>query len=131
MDIIRLQSFKKFVPSFYGISPVGIYLFKVNNGNTRTSMKSVRDSRTTLMTSFLYLYVQLWADFSNCFGVSVVYFDQVNADWKDTWKWFFMIIMIFRSQLFLQKNFIMVVWQGSKDASALFALDLTTQKIFN
>ena len=42
-----------------------------------------------------------------------------------------MIIMIFRSQLFLQKNFIMVVWQGSKDASALFALDLTTQKIFN
>ena len=52
--------------------PAGIYLPKVNNGNTRTMCKIC--SKLTIKLPFLCL-----TDFTHCFRVSVVDLDQVNA----------------------------------------------------
>ena len=46
-------------------------LFKVNN----------KDTRTTSMTSFWFLYCWLWIDFTRSSGVSIVNFEQVNKSW--------------------------------------------------
>ena len=44
-------------------------MFKVNN----------KDTRTTPIVSFWYLYCQLWTYFTPFSGVSIVNFEQVNA----------------------------------------------------
>ena len=46
-------------------------LFKVNN----------KHARITSMTSFWCLYCWLWTDSTHCSAVSIVDFEQVNADW--------------------------------------------------
>ena len=38
-------------------------------------------TRTTSWTSFWRLYCQLWADVAYCSGISIVDFEQVNAEW--------------------------------------------------
>ena len=47
-------------------------MFKVNN----------KDTRTTPLASFWYLYCQLWTYFIPCSSVSIVKFEQVNAGWE-------------------------------------------------
>ena len=77
--------------------PTNIYLFKVNNENTRKICEicskltiwlwklfkvNNKDTRTTSMTSFSCLYSWLWVDFTNCSGISVVDFEQISTGWK-------------------------------------------------
>ena len=65
--------------------PVGIYLLKVNNNNTRTRCEIC--SKLTIKTaerrlaSFWCLYYQLWTYFTPCSSVSVVNFEYVNTNW--------------------------------------------------
>ena len=47
-------------------------MFKVNN----------KDTRTTPLASFWYLYCYLQTYFTLCSSVSIVNFVQVNADWE-------------------------------------------------
>ena len=82
--------FSSYSPSFF---PNGIYLFKVNNENAKT--KSEICSKLTIMTpewrqellkvalltSFWWLYCQLWTDSTHCPCVFIVGFEQVNASW--------------------------------------------------
>ena len=70
------------------LNPAGIYLFKVNIGNTfhsQWNLFKVGDEDTTSLTSFWCLYCQLWTD---CSFVSVTEFEQVNAGcyWNVTEK---------------------------------------------
>ena len=63
------------------LNPAGIYLFKVNIGNTfnfnsQWNLFKVGDEDTTSLTSFWCLYCQLWTD---CSLVSMTDFEQVNA----------------------------------------------------
>ena len=51
--------------------PAGIYMFKVNNRNTRT--RSEICSKLTIKT--------LWTYCTTCSSVSIVNFEQVNAGW--------------------------------------------------
>ena len=53
----------------------GIYLLKVTNENTRTTL-------FTKNISFWCLYRYLGTDFTQCSGASIVYFEQINADWE-------------------------------------------------
>lgn len=64
-----------------------IYLFKVNNGNTRTMCENClvnnKGARATSLTSFWGLYCYLWTDFINCSGIPIVDGEQVNAVWVE------------------------------------------------
>ena len=60
-----------------GVS-VGIYLFKFSNIWNLLNVSN-RDTRTTSLTLFLYLYFQLWTDFTHWSGVCFVDFEQANA----------------------------------------------------
>ena len=55
--------------------PVGIYLFKVNNRNTRTRCKT--SSKLTTKTPKLLLTLNIF----HTLRVSIVNFEQVNAHW--------------------------------------------------
>ena len=46
-------------------------MFKVNN----------KDIRKTPLAPFWCLYCELWTDFTRCSSVSIVNYEQVNADW--------------------------------------------------
>ena len=48
-----------------------MYMFKVTN----------KDTRTTSLTSFWYLYYQIWIDFLHCSDVPIVDIEQVNIGW--------------------------------------------------
>ena len=66
--------------------PASIYLFQISNGNTRTMCKILskvnnKDTRMTSMTSFRYLYCELWTDITHCFGAFIVDFEQVSSSW--------------------------------------------------
>ena len=49
-------------------------MFKVNN----------KDTRTTPLASFWYLYGQLWTYFTLCSTVSIINFEHVIAGWVRT-----------------------------------------------
>ena len=58
---------------------VNIYLFKFNNGNTRKEVIKMfkvnnTDTRTTSITSFWYLYYNLWPYFSHLLWCSYYWF---------------------------------------------------------
>ena len=60
--------------------PVGIYFFKVNNGNNKTiweirSKNNNKDTGTTLMLSFWSIYCYFWTDFTHCCDISIVELD--------------------------------------------------------
>ena len=62
---------------------------------------SVCDQVRRDLTSFSRLYCELWTDFTQCFDVSVVDFEQVNAGlvylclwiWKPPKQWFFQVLL--------------------------------------
>ena len=56
-----------------GNYPAGIYLFKINNRNSRTMCEIC--SKLTIKTPDDVI------DFTNCSAVSTVEFEQVNAEW--------------------------------------------------
>ena len=59
--------------------PVDIYLFKVNNRNTRTRCE---------ICSKLTIKIQEQREyFTPCSSVSIVNFEQVNADWDAKKSW--------------------------------------------
>ena len=64
---IRVILQSKFLRSY----PANIYLFKVNNKNTRK----------TPVTSFWCFYCQLWTYFTPFSGVSLADFEQVHVSW--------------------------------------------------
>ena len=59
------------------VIPVNIYLFKVNNGNTRERCK---------ICSKLTIEVNTRGYFTPCSSVSTVDFEQVNVSW-DSRRW--------------------------------------------
>ena len=68
--------------------PVGFYMFKVSNRNTKTSCKTY--SNLTIKTPERRqwrrsggFYCKLWTYFTVCSSVSIVKFEQVNAGWDD------------------------------------------------
>ena len=63
--------------------PAAIYLFKVNNGNTRT-MYGICE-KLTIKTSPRCLYCYLWTYFLHVSVVSIFVFEKVNACWKVLW----------------------------------------------
>ena len=69
------------------IAPVSIYLFKVNNTNTKTRCNCQK------------VYCQLWTYFTTCSSVSIVNFEQVNVDWGTTF--YFPVLLIFALQTIL------------------------------
>ena len=79
--------------------PVGIYLFNVNNGNTKTmceicSNLTIKTPERPSMTSLWCLYYQLWTDFTYCSGVCIVDFEQVIA-WSNCLRWWWYQIIPF------------------------------------
>ena len=59
--------------------PANIYLFKVNNRNTRKGYEIC----TSFSSSWCF-YSLLWIYFTPFSGVSIVDFEQVNVNWVDT-----------------------------------------------
>ena len=47
-----------------------------------TCSKSTIETQEQCAASFLCLYFYLWTHFTHCSGVSIVNFEQVNADWE-------------------------------------------------
>ena len=86
--------------------PVGNCMFKFNNRNTRTRCeicsKSTIKTQERRLVSFWCLYCWLWTDFTPCYSVSIVNFEQVNAGWVIR-RW------IFNLQISLQ--WIIWCWQ--------------------
>ena len=62
--------------------PIGIYIFKVNNRNTRTRCEicSMLIIKTQERRQWC-LYCWLWTYFRPCSSASIVNFEQINADW--------------------------------------------------
>ena len=67
-------------------------MFKVNN----------KETRTTSLTSFCCLYCKPWTDFtSNCSGVFIVNFKQINTGWVvglspwGTWRYCYLWLPFF------------------------------------
>ena len=56
-----------------------IYLFKVNNENSRAMCEIC--SKITIKTPERHQWHQLWADFTPCSWVCIVDFEQVNSNW--------------------------------------------------
>ena len=63
--------------SFICVTPPGNYMFKVNNGKTRTRCEIC--SKLSKKIPVKYLYCLLWTYVTPCSGVSIVNFEQVNA----------------------------------------------------
>ena len=77
----------RFGMSWWGFFPVSIYLFRVNNGNTRTIWEIC--SKLTLKTERCYwlrsgIFIVNLTDFTYCSGIAIVDFEQVNAGWEET-----------------------------------------------
>ena len=67
--------------------PVGIYMFKVNNRNTRKRCETCtkvtkKNTRTTSVTLFWCLYSKLWTYFTPLSSVLIVDFEQANFSWE-------------------------------------------------
>ena len=60
--------------------PVGIYLLKINNRNTRTRCEICSKLTITPLVSFWCLYCYLWTNFTPCSSVSIVNFECIIAD---------------------------------------------------
>ena len=85
----------------------------------------------TRTTSLTCIYCQLWTDFTQCFGVSIVDFEQVNAGWgTETYlepcQTFMMESRYFYPLIIFKKSSITDVWQG-----VLTLLCLLTQSILD
>ena len=68
-------------------NPAGIYLLKVDNGNTRTMydiclIVTTKTPERRQLKSFWCFYCYLWIDFTHCYGVSILDFEQVNTGWE-------------------------------------------------
>ena len=68
------------------VTSPNIYLFKVNNRNTRKkceiySKLTTKTPERPLMTSFMYFYCWLCAHFTSFSSASIVDFEQVNVSW--------------------------------------------------
>ena len=63
--------------------PANIYLFKVNNRNTKKVWNifkvNNKDTRTTSMTSFWYIFVVNSDYFTHFSSVPILYFEQINV----------------------------------------------------
>ena len=105
--ISRWDHFQRFTPSQTPTCheyTASIYLFKVNNRNTRKRCKicskltiktperrhwrrtgvfivNFENTRMALLTSYWCLYRWLWAYFTPCSSVSIGNFEYVNAGW--------------------------------------------------
>ena len=84
---VRYERDKKIIKTKDGEEVLSLYLFKVNNGNTRTvceicSKITIKTPLTTLLMSLWCLYLYLWADLTHWSGVSIVDFEQINAGWE-------------------------------------------------
>ena len=93
-----LFSFQKvtFTKLFPIYIPVGIYMFKVNNKNTRTMCEIC--SKLTIKTP--------WTCFTpcSCSSVSIAKFEKVNADWNwFPWVLFTDILLRYFASIFLSK----------------------------
>ena len=75
-----------------GNYPAGIYLFKINNRNSRTMCETC--SKLTIKTPDDVI------DFTNCSAVSTVEFEQVNAEW--VWANWMTSVLIFLMYLLLK-----------------------------
>ena len=59
--------------------PANIYLFKVNNANTRIIVKSEGTRATSLMSFCVFINFLYCTDFIYCSGVSIVDFEYGNT----------------------------------------------------
>ena len=90
---VQKVTFTKLFPIYI---PVGIYMFKVNNKNTRTRCEIC--SKLTIKTP--------WTCFTpcSCSSVSIVNFEKVNADWNwFPWVLFTDILLRSFASIFLSK----------------------------
>ena len=85
--------------------PAGIYLFKINNRNTRTGWKIC--SKLTIKTPewCWCLFYQIWTYFTPCSSVYIVNIEHVIAGWdnclsRTAWNW----KKDLKSQLEMQKK---------------------------
>ena len=62
-----------------GYNPPDIYLFKINNENTRTMCEICSKSTVKAPERRQCLYCKIGTDFTPCSGVSIVEFEQVNV----------------------------------------------------
>ena len=79
-----LISLSKFTSINFGIPyPVGIYLLKVNNRNTRTRCEICSKLTIKTMDNGVVLVSLLLTlnNFPPCSGVSIANFEHVNVDW--------------------------------------------------
>ena len=105
---VKLKSIKKecTINREILIIPIDIYLFKVNNGNTR-AMREICSTLTIKTPERLLLILNR---FTYCSGISIVDFEQVNADWN-SFKHLILCISAYRYILNFSKwyqNFIFV-----------------------
>ena len=76
------------LPNFASnINPVGNYMFKINNKNTRTrheicSKLTIKTTERRQWRRSGCLYCQLWTYSMPCSSVSIVNFEQANAGWE-------------------------------------------------
>ena len=77
--IFKTATLKIFCKQCLCVFLIGIYLFKVNNGNTRSLWNLFKvnreDTRTTLLTFSWFLHRYLLTDFIHCSCVSVLDFE--------------------------------------------------------
>ena len=70
------------------IYPANIYLLRFNNRSIRkrseicSKLAILTVEWLPSLTSFWYLYCQLWTDFTSFSSVSIVVFEQVNVSWE-------------------------------------------------
>ena len=69
-------------------------MFKVNN----------KDTRTTLLASFWYLYCKLRTYFTPCSSVSIVNFEHVISDWEPIKLVGLVFFLLFRMKSILSVN---------------------------
>ena len=89
--------------------PYIIFLFKVNNENTRTMYSlfkaNDKDTGTTLLTLFCYRYCYLWTDFKHYTDVFLVNFEQTNVSWDKIRKGFVYFLY------FVVCSFLLFLWR--------------------
>ena len=85
---------------FFLQHPTNIYLFKVNNRNTRkrwkVCSKLIKKFRMTSFTSFWWFYCKLWTNFTLFSSVPIVDFEQVNVSLvtSDIFRWGYILLYI-------------------------------------
>ena len=102
--------------------PVGIYMFKVDNRNTRTRCeicwKLTIKTPERWLASFWCLYCSLLTYFTPCSSVSIVNFEQVNNKWdsklsqSSKMELFAIIVNGWKLLTLFTKSSILHVWQG-------------------